>query len=180
METQTKLSKQTVFLHWTVGISMIVLLASGIIMDEFELYSLYDWHKSFGVAIVLFVMWRILWRMWEGWPQHDHSLIEIKLAKIVHWTLIAGTVLMPISGVMMSGFGGYGVPLFGWELIERNPNPMNLSEVVPINEFLSEVGDELHDLGKSILIFAIGLHVLGALKHHIIDKDNTLKRMLGK
>jgi len=180
MDTQTKLSKQTVFLHWTVAIGLIVLLLSGIIMDEFDLYSLYDWHKSFGVAILAFVVWRILWRMREGWPQHNYSLIEIKLAKIIHWTLIAGTVLMPISGVMMSGFGGYGVPLFGWELIARNPDPANPSEVLPISEFLSEVGDELHDLGKSIILFALALHILGALKHHVIDKDNTLKRMLGK
>lgn len=182
MDTKEHLSRQTIFLHWTVALGMIGILASGVYMDEFDDYAVYPWHKSFGVLILGFVLWRVVWRWKNGWPEpvRQYDFVESLLASVVHWMLIVGTVLMPISGILMSGFGGYGVPFFGYELIGANPNPDNPSEVIAYSELLSEMGEELHEFGANLLILAIGLHIAGALKHHIIDKDNTLKRMLGK
>ncbi|OAD20956.1 cytochrome b561, partial [Candidatus Thiomargarita nelsonii] len=93
--------------------------------------------------------------------------------------LIIGTVLIPISGFMMSAMGGHGVDLFGLELVAHNANPMNPPEVIPLNASLAQIGHTLHYWAGYILIAAVVLHVIGAFKHHIIDKDGTLQRMLG-
>lgn len=182
MDTYNKFSKQTVYLHWIVAIGMIALIAVGIYMNETETYALYPWHKSFGVLIFVFALWRIINRMKNGWPQpvSQYSPIEITLSKIVHWLLIIGTLLMPISGMMMSGLGGHGIPFFGLELLASNPNPDEPGKVIPLNKPLAGLGHELHEIGGDILIGAIALHILGALKHHIFDMDGTLRRMKGE
>lgn len=182
MDTQAQLSKQTVFLHWIVAIGVIALLAVGQYMHSFKVYELYPIHKSFGVLIVFFVLWRIYWRTKNGWlqPVRQYKPAEITLAKIVHWLLIIGTILMPVSGMMMSGMGGHGIPLFGLELLPRNPDPMDPSKVIPLNETLAGIGKAMHGLGGKLMMAAVLLHIAGALKHHLIDKDFTLKRMLGK
>lgn len=181
MDTYHKLSKQTVFLHWTIAIGMIALLAIGIYMHETKSFFLYDWHKSFGVLILFFVVWRIVWRMKNGWlePVRQYTPAEITLSKTVHWLLIIGTLLMPISGMMMSGLGGYGIPFFGLELVASNPNPEDPSKMIPLNAPLAQAGKVIHSWAGDILIGAIALHIAGALKHHMIDKDNTLNRMKG-
>lgn len=181
LDTHAKLSPITISLHWIVAIMMITLLSTGIIMEEFKLFALYPWHKSFGVLIILFVVLRVAWRIKNGWPTHagDYTQIEKLLAKIVHWLLIIGTVLMPFSGFMMSAMGGHGVYFFGLELVPHNPDPSEPNKVIPLNASLAQIAHTMHGLGGNILIAAVVLHVVGALKHHMIDKDGTLRRMFG-
>lgn len=181
LDTPSKLSPNTLLLHWIVAIMMIVLLGSGIYMEENEAFALYPWHKSFGVLITAFVMLRVLWRIKNGWPTpvSDYSSIEKLLSKVVHYLLIIGTVLMPISGFMMSAMGGHGVDFFGLELVARNPDPANPKEVIALNGTLAGIGHRMHGLGGNLIIAGVALHIVGALKHHMIDKDGTLRRMLG-
>lgn len=181
LDSPTRLSPNTLALHWIVAVMMIGLLAAGVYMAETSAYWLYPWHKSLGVLILLFVIARIAWRIRNGWPKpvSDYTTVEKLLAKIVHWLLIIGTALMPISGFMMSAMGGHGVAFFGLELIAPNPDPTNPQEVIPLNAALAQVGHALHGWGGNLLIGAIVLHVVGALKHQLIDRDGTLKRMLG-
>lgn len=181
-DTQATLSAQTRVLHWLVAVSMISLIAVGIYMHETETYALYPWHKSFGVLILPLALYRVIWRMRQGWPEPVgvYSAIEQMLAKIAHWALIIGTVLFPVSGMMMSGGGGHGIPLFGLTLMDRNPNPENPEEVLALNETVAGIGHEMHEILAWVIIAAIVLHVIGALKHHFVDKDATLRRMAGK
>jgi cytochrome b561 len=182
LDTAAKLSRQTLFLHWIVALFMIALLSTGVYMEETKAYELYPLHKSFGVLIILFVLWRIYWRLKNGWlvPVAIHKPYEFTLSRIVQWTLILGTLLMPISGMMMSGFGGYGIPLFGLELVSANPDTADPSKMLPYNAILAETGAITHGLASKLIIIAVVLHITGALKHHFVYKDVTLKRMLGK
>jgi cytochrome b561 len=86
---------------------------------------------------------------------------------------------MPVSGFMMSALGGHGVAFFGLELVPPNPDPFNPQEVVAINASVASVAHEVHEYAGFVLILAVVLHVLGALKHHVVDHDGTLRRMLG-
>lgn len=180
-DTQARLSLNTIALHWIVGVMMIVLLATGIFMAQTETFVLYPWHKSFGVLIMLFVVLRVAWRMKNGWPTpvRDYASIEKKLSKIVHWLLLIGTVLMPVSGFLMSSMGGHGVHLFGLELFARNPDPANPQEVIALNGALAGMAHRVHGWAGYALVAGVVLHVTGALKHHVIDRDGTLRRMLG-
>ncbi|MBN2647646.1 MAG: cytochrome b [Thiotrichales bacterium] len=182
MDTVQKLSGQTRFLHWVVALGMIMMLASGIYMHETKAYGLYFWHKSFGVLLIAFVLWRIYWRLKNGWPQPVRPLknYEAILSRSVHWLLIVGTILMPISGMMMSGLGGHGVPFFGIELIARNPDPADPQKVIALNATFAGIGKTLHGVGGTLIIAAVLLHFAAALKHHFVDQDSTLSRMLGR
>lgn len=150
-------------------------------MESYEAYALYYIHKSIGMIIIAFVLIRVIWRILNGWPEpaSNYPTIEHLTAKVVHWTLIIGTVALPVSGILMSGAGGHGLAIFGLELLAENIDPNNLEDVIPLNKTLAEFGHEIHEIAGNIMIIAIVLHLLGALKHHIIDKDGTLRRMFG-
>lgn len=182
MDTKEKLSPLTISLHWVVAVGMIGLVGTGIYMAEFEVYPLYDWHKAFGVLLFVAALARVLWRIKNGWPKAagDYTTMETIAAKGAHWLLIIATLAMPISGLMMSGFGGHGVDVFGWQMIADNPSPTSEYGVAPINETLAGAGHQIHNILGWVLLVTILLHVAGAVKHHIIDKDATLLRMLGR
>ena len=180
-DTEKKFSGITVSLHWIVAIVFIGMLAVGIYMHETKAYGLYDIHKSVGITLFLFVLVRVAWRIKNGWPVpvSTYAAIEQLMAKVVHWVLIIGTVVMPISGMMMSAGGGHGLAVFGLELLATNPDPLDSTKVIPLNEAIGGLGHTIHGVLAKVMIAAIVLHIAGALKHHMVDKDGTLRRMLG-
>lgn len=182
LDTPQQLSKTTIALHWIVGLSIIGLLAVGQAMDVFELYALYPIHKAFGFLIFFVVLARVAWRLKNGWPTpvSQYQRHEQILSKLVHWILIIGTVLMPVSGFLMSAVGGHGVDVFGLEIVAHNPDPLDPNKALAHNAAIAGFSHTMHDwLGKTMMA-AVALHIIGALKHHHADKDNTLGRMLGK
>ena len=181
-DTRQKLSSNTVLLHWIVGLTIIALLAVGVYMAETETFALYPWHKSFGVLVFFFVLLRVAWRVKNGWPTpvRAYERIEQQLSKVVHYVLLIGTVVMPLSGFLMSSLGGNGVDFFGIELVARNPDPANPREVIPLNGALGSLGHAIHHWVGYLMIAALVLHIAGAVKHHVTDKDGTLVRMLGQ
>lgn len=178
--SDVSLGMVTISLHWLVGLSFIGLLALGIYMDETHAYALYPIHKSLGTLLLLLVIPRIIWRYVQGFsaPQGDSSEAMQKLARAVQYLLLVGTLMMPISGIMMSAFGGYGLAVFGLEIFPENPDSANPGEFIPFNDLLAQLGHVIHGLGGKLMILAIVLHLGGALKHHLIDKDRTLIRMI--
>lgn len=179
--TSHSLDRQTVILHWLVGLAMLMLLGTGVYMTENEVYALYDLHKSVGTLIFLLAAWRVLWRIRNGWPAAvgEDSAFQHLIARVVHYVLLTGTLLMPISGFMMSVMGGHDVAIFGLELVGENLDPNNPDEVLALNAALAGIAEGLHHYLGYMVIAAVVLHVVGALKHHILDKDATLTRMLG-
>jgi cytochrome b561 len=160
----------------------MTLMAVGIYMSEYEVFGLYPIHKSVGVILFFFIIVRVVVRIKNGWPPavSQYQVWEQVLAKLVHWVLLLATLLFPLSGMLMSGAGGHGIAVFGLELVARNSDPLNIEKVIPFNETLAELGHETHELLGTIMIVIIALHILGAFKHHVIDKAGTLRRMLGK
>jgi cytochrome b561 len=175
MDTLSKFSKHTVALHWLIAFAMIGSLAFGLYLEELprspDKGSLIGIHKSVGVLILLFALYRVVHRLRNKLPQPltVTPLWQQKFATAAHIFLLAGTVFMPISGILMSVGGGHSVAVFGLELITAGEG----------NELIGNIGGAIHGLGGKLLILAVVLHVVGTLKHHVIDKDGTLKRMLG-
>lgn len=168
------------FFHWGVALLMISLLSVGLYMESYSDYSLYPIHKSMGVLALLLILPRVIIRVIKGWPKpvanSHYASYEILLSKVVHWILIIGTLVMPISGMMMSGAGGHGIHVFGLELLAQNINSQGQTQA--INATIAQLGATTHAILGKVLIGCIVLHTLGAFKHHVIDKDDTLKRML--
>jgi cytochrome b561 len=181
-DTQQQLSFLTVSLHWLIALGMIMLIAVGIYMEENKAFELYPIHKSVGIVLFGFIIFRVFWRMKNGWLQalSEYKPVEIKLARAVQWLLIIGTIMMPVSGIMMSGAGGFGVSVFGLELIAKNPDPDNAGKVIALNAAVAKIASSMHSLGGNLMIAAILLHVLGAVKQKVIYKDGAFARMFGK
>jgi len=181
-DSKEKLSPITIGLHWLVALTIIGLLTIGFYMTNTSSYGLYPIHKSIGVIIFSAVLLRVVWRLKNGWPEpvREYPSWEHRLAVATHWILIISTVVMPISGMLYAGASGHGFGIFGLEIVASNHDPANPAQVIPYNHALEEIAEEVHKIVAIILASAVLLHLVGALKHHVLDKDATLLRMLGK
>lgn len=163
-------------IHWITALIVLGLLSVGFFMTSMEFsplkLNIYMLHKSFGITILLLVIVRIGWRLFVKSPKplDTHAKWEKILSKLTHFLLYYGLIAMPMSGWAMSNAGEYPVNFFG--LFE-------LPTITPKDEQTYKFLKEVHETGAFALIAAIGLHFLGAAKHHIIDKDETLRRMGG-
>lgn len=163
-------------LHWIIALAMIALWVMAQIMENLgetpEALKLTLTHGSIGMSVFLFGVIRLINRMREGFPEPlsvQPRSLEI-IGRIVHWILLILPIAMPISGFLMFYSSGYPVSWFGIEITAGTGEP---------NKSLGAIGRNMHGLGGTLLMIAVVLHVGGALKHHFIDKDGTLKRMLG-
>ena len=180
-DTRQKLSVATITLHWLVGAAIIALLAVGWYMAKYEVFFLYPIHKSVGILVVVAVLARVWWRAINGFPQPlgNSPTWQRRFARISHYILLIGSIAMPLSGMVMSAMGGHGLDIFGLELFAKNIDPTS-GRATPINEFAAKGAHIAHYRIGRVMMAVIVLHLLGALKHHLIDKDGTLLRMLGR
>lgn len=181
-DTKTRLSPISVGLHWIIALTVIALLAVGFYMATFKAFAFYSLHKSFGALIFFVIITRVVWRLANGFPEALSQVqkVELYLSKLVHWVLLIGSVLMPVSGMLMSAAGGRGVYMFGLELIASNPDIANPGKVVAISKMWAGIGSQMHEVVAWVMVGAIVLHIAGAVKHHLVYKDGTLLRMKGK
>ncbi len=175
MDQSDKLTVTSVALHWLLAVAMIAMLVFGLIIADMPKgdpkSALIWWHKGFGVAVLVFAMWRLVWRLAQGFPA-ALSIVpawQERVVAVTHWFLLLGTLFMPISGMMMSLGSGRSIDVLGLFLIP---------EIGKI-EWMDKAGHIVHGLGSKLLIAAIILHVIAALKRQIVDKDGTLTRMAG-
>ena len=177
LDKKHTLSPITISLHWILAISIISMLVFGLYIDQLDntprKSQLIDFHKLIGFAVFLLAFTRIAWRGMNGFPEPIDKLKkwEVSLARKIHWLLLLSTILMPVSGIMISLGLGYSVPVFG------------ITEIGPLserNELVSSTGYLIHVNLAYILIGLIIVHVSGAMKHHWIDKGHTLDRMLAR
>ena len=170
-DTKEKLSLLSIGLH-----GLVASIVIGLIVIEMD-YPII--HKSLGLLLIIPVIMRIIWRIKNGWPIPLNSQINIEtiLAKASHWILITGSFLLPMTGIIMSIYGGYGVDVFGLTLLPENYDASNKDLIIPIDPFISTIANKLHEIVANIMMGVIFLHIMGALKHHFIYKDHTLYRM---
>lgn len=161
-------------LHWPTAFIILALILVGFYMgsmpnspEKFEIYAL---HKSFGILVLWLAGLRILWRLFtkQPDPQENHKVWERILAKLAHILLYVAMIGMPLSGWLMSSAGEYPVPFFG----------MQMPDLVGKDPELARLMHEVHEVLGFVLIGVVLLHALGAFKHHFIDEDSTLIRMM--
>ena len=173
-----ELGAVTIGLHWLVALSILGMLSLGLFMTANQIWSLYPYHKSVGLLLVPIIAIRVVWRLREGWPLpvSHYASIERRLAKMTHWLLLILMVLMPLTGMIHSGASGHGFGIFGLELFPHQYTEGG--QPIPYSESWRDIGQTAHKYFGYLIIALIALHIAGALKHHFIDKDSTLKRML--
>jgi cytochrome b561 len=170
-ETYDPLAKS---LHWLMALLIIGLWAVGIIMEDLPKGDLkgqvYGLHKGIGVILLALTVLRLTWRTARGAPALPDSMrgMERTAAHAGHVLLYVLMVTLPISGILMSQTGGRPVAVFGW----------TLPTLAGKNEALHEVFEGGHAVMAWALAALLIGHVLAALRHHVMLKDNVLSRML--
>lgn len=159
--------------HWLIAVMIIALIPIGLFMSGMEnsplKFQVFAMHKSFGLLVFFLGLGRIVWRMVSPPPDHleNHQHWEVTLAAAAHFWLYVCIIGMPLSGWLMSSAGEFPVPFFG----------LQMPHLVGKDESLMALFGQTHEILAYTLLFVLGLHVAGALKHHVIDKDETLQRM---
>lgn len=160
--------------HWVIAVTMIGLLVSGLIMAygpfaRETVGAIRDWHKPIGVLVLGYGVWRIGWRLIQGFPSEASIMPrwQVVVSKITHWGLLSTVIAMPVSGIVKSIYGGRPVSAFGL--------------VIPAQtkvEWISNAAGVTHQYASWVCIALVILHTGAALKHHYVDHDTTLRRML--
>jgi cytochrome b561 len=161
--------------HWIIGLLILTLLCVGLYMVRLKpspgMFKIFALHKSLGITVLALATLRIIWRFANINPVllPNHQQWEKILAKLTHGLLYLAMFVMPLSGWIMSSAKGFSVSVF---------NLFTLPDIVKPDDALSHFALQVHNFSAYTLIVLIGLHVAGALKHHFIDRDRTLLRML--
>jgi cytochrome b561 len=160
-------------LHWVMAILLIALLALGLYMVglpiNLEKLKLYGWHKEYGILVLMLVTIRIVWRLGNITPHLSLPLWEKLAARTVHWAFYGFMFAMPITGWLITSAAGLPVSFFSLFVLPNLVSP---------NDDLMKLFQEIHKWLGYGLIATIILHTSAALKHHLINKDDILRRML--
>lgn len=172
--TEDRFGIVTILFHWIMAILLIGLVSVGLYMSDLPIgvqkLKLYGLHKEFGILALMLVMLRVVWRIQNMNPSLSSlPWFERTAARIVHWAFYGFMFALPISGWLMTSAANLPPSFFGLFL---------LPALVPPNQEQMHLFQQIHEYLAYGLIVTFCLHVLAALKHHFIDKDNILRRIL--
>lgn len=133
---------------------------------------LFSMHKTLGVTIFFVALARILWTLAQPHPGllNADNRPEALAAHTVHWLLYGSMLLVPLTGWIHHAATTGFAPIW-WPFGQSLP-------FVPKSDHVAEFFGGLHWILQWVLIGALALHIAGALKHHVVDRDLTLRRML--
>ncbi|AZN36655.1 cytochrome b [Iodobacter ciconiae] len=173
--SKTQYDSVQILLHWLMALLICAAFGLAWTMEDMPLspakFKMISWHKWAGITVLGLVAIRLIWLKIKGAPAADPGLPawQSRLSIGVHHLLYLLMFAMPISGWLMSSAKGFPVVYLGlWklpDLIAKNPEQ-------------ADFFGNSHGLFATALLILIGLHAAAALKHHFIDKDTILARML--
>jgi cytochrome b561 len=167
-------TRTAVALHWTVAGLVIVLLAMGWVMTDMSAspakLQIVTWHKWGGITVLALFVARALWRLTHPAPPSvPMPLWQQRTANTVHALLYVLLLVQPLSGWLFSSAAGRQVVYL---------NLIPLPNLIGRNPAAGAIFKKLHDTCGVLLAALVAVHVLAALKHHFVDRDDTLRRML--
>ncbi len=162
-------------LHWLIALMILSAFCVGLYMTGMKLSPLklkiFSWHKWAGVTIFTLVLVRCIWRLTHTPPPLPDTMPRWQrwAAEGTHYVLYALMFAIPLSGWLMSSAKGFQTVYFGVlpipDLLDKNPD-------------LGETLATVHAVLNYTMIVIVGMHAAAALKHHFLDKDDVLRRML--
>jgi cytochrome b561/polyisoprenoid-binding protein YceI len=162
-------------LHWSVVVLVITQFVLAGLAEDLPLgmakLGLLARHKSIGITILALALLRLAWRSTQPVPALPPGLPPAQrwLAQGTHWLLYALLLAMPLSGWLMSSAKNYPVSWFGL---------VQLPDLVAPGDGLFTAMRRAHGYLAALILATALLHLLGALKHHFVDRDAVLRRML--
>ncbi len=165
----------TKLLHWVIALGVMGMLLVGSLLDVLKdptQGAVYGWHKSLGMTLLLLILIFAFWSSRNVKPSYpaDMTFIQTLLAKLVRYLLYFSVIAMCLSGWIFSTAKGKPPMIWGWFTL---PAPG-----VPLSESLGHTVKQIHVYLAWSILGLLGVHLMGALYHHFIRKDDILKRML--
>ncbi|SQD77034.1 cytochrome b [Moritella yayanosii] len=175
--TKTAYGWVAILLHWIMALAILGMFGLGLYMVELTYYdawykgSLYL-HKSIGILLFGLLLFRTLWRGININPDSADkyaSKFEVTSAHLVHLGLYLLMFTLMISGYLISTADGRGIMVF--EIFNVPAFPLSVANQ-------EDIAGEIHEILAWVLVLLAGVHALAAVKHHVINKNKTLVRML--
>lgn len=189
INSDTRYGAVTKTFHWLTALLILSLIPLGIFANDMahaikdpaiatsdadisRTAFLFSVHKTIGVTVFFVALLRIFWAISQTKPGllNGDSWLEATAAETVHWLLYGSLVLVPLTGWIHHAATSGFAPIW-WPFGQNLP-------FVPKDESLAHLTANLHYTFQWVLIGSVALHIAGALKHHVIDGDGTLRRML--
>ena len=168
------------FLHWSIAGLIVAQYALAKLAENakhhdkiLEQLALLANHKSIGITILVLAVIRLIYRLRSAAPSLPSSMVkwQVSASKFSHFLLYGLLFALPISGWLMSSAKAYTVSWFSL---------ISLPDLVAPSKSLADLLHLTHHyLGEALFVIAL-IHILAALKHHFIDKDEVLNRMSSK
>jgi len=167
-----------VALHWLLGVALIAIFSLGLYMADLpfspQRLRYYSWHKWAGVTVLVLSFVRLFWRLTHRPPALPVAIERAMPAwqRMAHHATHHG-----LYGLF------FAVPLLGWAYSSAAGFPLvwfgvvPLPDFVPVSEALADVLKPLHKYSALAMAALVVLHVAGALKHQLVDRDGLLQRM---
>lgn len=171
-------SAASVALHWISAVMILALLGLGWLMTHADFsaaskFDLYQWHKSLGFLSLAFLLLRLAARLAKTAPPLPPSTPQWErgMALLMHAALYALLLVLVGSGWLLASAAIIAIPtrFFGLFIIPNLVGP---------NPILQAAMALAHYWASRLLIALISLHAAAALKHHLMDRDEVLTRML--
>lgn len=163
-------------LHWSMALMIIALFAIGWYMDGLDYQSpLYRilpwWHKSVGILLLVLWVFRLLLKFITPQPKPlpSHSLFEKRIAQLVKVLFYILILILGISGYLVATSKGSSISVFDW---------FEIPALIELSSKQVDLVATLHIISAWTIVILALIHALAAIKHHLIDKDQTLKRMI--
>jgi len=162
------------FFHWIVALGILGNGVWGLLMTDMSpsmsKINIYALHKSIGLTVLALFALRVAWRLFDRAPPDEPAPRWQRVAAHATHALLYGFILvLPLSGWLYNSLHGY--PLQWFKLF-------NLPALAGKNEALAHTAHAVHEYLFYLLLLVLIGHVGAALKHHVFDQDNVLRRML--
>ena len=175
----TRYSPVAMALHWILAIALVAIFSVGVYMADLpfspQRLKLYNWHKWAGVCILILSVLRLLWRLTHTPPALPGQVVnampgwQTAAYHATHGLLYALFFIVPLVGWAYSSAAGFSIVLFG---------VLPLPDFVPADKALAELIKPWHEITAFAMAGLAAMHVAAALKHHFVDRDGLLQRML--
>lgn len=176
-EEQRRYSMGAIILHWLIALAIIAnWLIAQLAEDapKAQEEAMMGVHVALGMTVLILTVLRIFWRLTHKRPEPnpDHAKWERVLASAVHKLFYFFMIALPLTGYLLvqTGTGGMAIDMFG--LFDFPGLAVAKSHAD------HEVFEELHEIFANVMLVLFVLHVVGAWKHQLLDRDGTVLRML--
>ena len=170
LNSENKYGLISIVFHWLMALVILITFTLGLnLKHNYQYYyEVLMLHNSLGITIFLLAIFRIAWKFINIKPTPlPNKKILMKLATVIHIIFYIIFFILPITGYILTNLQGDTVIFYG----------INLPEILERDRDLKYYTHLIHDWLGHILLVLFSLHVLGALYHHVIIKDNTLRRI---